>query len=213
MSFSFDTIQNFEKHITQSIPMYTEAMDIIKSILSRFIIDNTNIYDIGCSDGRLLSGINTNKSVRKIGIDKSLNLLRHSTEQVSFLHIDLQNDFVFNNASVILSIFTLQFMPINCRRQIIQRIYDGLIDGGCFIFAEKIYSQDSYISDIFTFEYYDFKNKNFTTDEILCKERDLRKIMRSITHDDNIRMLQNVGFNRYDTLFKYMNFEYILAIK
>lgn len=213
MSFSFDTIKDFDKHINKSIPFYKDVNKIIESIASQFYVNNTNIYDVGCSDGRLLSAIKTDKKIKKIGIDCSLNLLPPNNSDISFLHIDLCDNFIFNNASVVFSIFTMQFLPMNIRQQIITNIYNGLVLGGCFIFAEKVYSQDSFISDIFTFRYYDFKADNFSSDEILSKEKDLRNIMRPNTHADNVKLLEAAGFSKFEVFFKCLNFEYILAIR
>ena len=51
--FSFDTIQNFDEHILSSIPCYSLIIENIKSFAKYFIQENTNVYDIGCSTGKL----------------------------------------------------------------------------------------------------------------------------------------------------------------
>lgn len=211
--FSFDTIQNFDKHILSSIPCYSLIIENIKSFAKYFIQENTNVYDIGCSTGKLLNDLKTDKKITKIGIDKSNNLLPKNTEDVSFINLDLTENFVFNNASLILSLFTLQFIPLNKRQNILNNVYNGLNKGGAFIFCEKVYSNNSKIQDIFTFNYYDFKSKTFNYDEIMAKEKDLRSIMFPLSHEENIKMLKEAGFEVYDIFIKHFNFEGIIAIK
>ena len=41
------------------------------------------------------------------------------------------------NCSLATSIFSLQFMPKTHRQQIIDRIYEGLVKGGAFIFQKR----------------------------------------------------------------------------
>ena len=163
----------------------------------------------------MLKKINTDryKGVKKIGIDSSLNLLPKNTQNISFIDYDLRDEFLFTNASIISSVFTLQFLPQSKRFAIIKNIYQGLIKGGAFFFCEKIYSSYAKIQDMFTFNYYDFKAKTFSAEEILNKEKSLRYLMQPCTHEENISMLKEAGFNIFDIFIKHFNFEGIVAIK
>jgi len=87
----------------------------------------------------------------------------------------------FSNASLVTSIFTLQFMPPKDRARTIKSIYDGLNDGGAFIFSEKGFSCNPKIQDMMTFMYYDYKRQHFTDKEILDKEVQLRHMMKPNT--------------------------------
>ena len=109
--------------------------------------------------------------------------------------------------------FTLQFISKKDRQGIVNKVFEGLNSGGGFVFAEKIIADSAKIQDIFTFQYYDFKAKNFTSEEILSKERDLRKIMKPTALMDNFCMLSEAGFKTYDVFWKSFNFIAILAIK
>lgn len=215
LDFSFDTIKNFDEHINTSVPCYGEIFKAVNGLAKYFVTDDSYIYDIGCSRGTLLESIDIDgcKNVKKIGIDCSLNLLPENNKDIAFLNFDLKNDFIFSNASLILSIFTMQFLPPSRRQSVINNIYNGLIKGGGFFFCEKIYSPFSRIQDMFTFNYYDFKAQTFSAEEILDKEKNLRKIMHPFTHEENIEMLKNAGFKIFDVFIKQYNFEGILAIK
>lgn len=215
MNFSFDTIKDFDAHINTSISCYKEICDAVKSLSKYFVVDDSYIYDIGCSKGTMLESIDIGKkkNVKKIGIDCSLNLLPENRSDIAFLNFDLKNEFVFTNASLILSVFTMQFLPPSRRQSVMNNIYRGLIKGGGLIFCEKIFSAHSKIQDMFTFNYYDFKAKSFSSEEILDKEKSLRDIMHPFSHEENVEMMRNAGFSVFDVFVKSFNFEGIVAIK
>ena len=54
-SFSFNTIEDFDLHIRNSIPDYENLTDMILKISDFFITSNTYIYDLGTSTGSFLS--------------------------------------------------------------------------------------------------------------------------------------------------------------
>ena len=120
--------------------------------------------------------------------------------------------FNFKNCSLVTSIFTLQFMPIKDRENTINNIYKGLNQGGAFVFSEKIFSCDSKIQDMMTFMYYDYKKKNFTEKEILCKEEQLRHMMKPNTKNEIFDMCHKAGFVTH-VFWQNFNFIGIVALK
>lgn len=71
--FSFNTIEDFDEHILTSIPNYDILIEAIKSMSEYFMTEGSNIYDLGCSTGKLLKSIKR-EGVNKIGYDVA-NLL------------------------------------------------------------------------------------------------------------------------------------------
>jgi len=216
--FSFSTIENFDSHFEKSIPRVSILESNIVELTNYFLIndDKINIYDMGCSTGRLLKKIikKYNPKTNLIGIEREANLIQKiNNKQIDILNIDLLQPFTFDNACIIYSIFTLQFLPIHKRLEILKSIHKGLLKGGAFIFAEKVYAENSKIQDIFTFLYYDFKKENFTEEEILNKEFSLRNQMRLLNIDENIQLLKSVGFNIVEVFFRQFNFVGFLCIK
>lgn len=215
--FSFDTIQNFDSHILASIPNYDVLFNSLLILSDYFVKENKIVYDVGCSTGKLL--ISLDKKYKDIncefvGLDKSLNLLpKDSTMRCRFVETDLNQPFSFWDASLVFSIFTLQFLDKDSREQVLKSIYDGLNIGGALIITEKVHAPDGISQDIFTSSYYDFKKQYFTEKQILDKEVDLRKILKSNTTKDNIDLLSRVGFKKIYFFWKYFNFEGYIAIK
>lgn len=222
--FSFDTIKRFDDHINSSIPRYEDIHACIDGLLEYTVKDNYIIYDLGCSTGNLLSRIDNKfkqSSLNLIGIDKSTNLLPDKVVQneetnnlIKFQLVDMENDqFLFNNADIVLSVFTLCFIKPKYRQKIINTIYSGLHKHGVFIFVDKVYSDNTRIQDMFTFLYYQIKRNNFTPDQILDKEMSLRGIQYPFTEKENFEMLAASGFKKIESFWRYYNFEGFICIK
>lgn len=216
--FSFDTIQSFDEHILQSIPNYDILFSSILRISDYFRDDSKIVYDVGCSTGNLLRYIQRveNYKGKMIGIDYSRNLLPENTkeyENISFIEHDLNKPFSFDDACVVYSIFTLQFLRKESRQLVLKNIYDGLCKGGALIIAEKTYLDQGMFQDIFTFSYYDYKKESFTPEQILGKEKDLRTILKPNYSKDNLDMLYSAGFQQVQMFYKFFHFEAYLCIK
>jgi tRNA (cmo5U34)-methyltransferase len=208
--FSFDDISDFASHINSSIPTYDILNNLVLSISEYFIHESKNIYDIGCSDGRLLSRIK-HPAGYKIGLDNSK--LLPDNDKAAWRSHDISQGMGITNACLVYSIFTMQFLSFPVRRRALREIYDGLVEGGAFIWCEKVYAANSFMQEIFTFTHYDSKRRHFRLEEIYDKEFDLRRIMRPMTDADNCAMLEETGFNTLCHFWRYLNFVGYIAIK
>jgi len=209
--FSFDTIINFDNHIAQSIPNYHTLSEAICDLSSYFMTDDTQVIDIGCSTGKLLERLPHRG--KKIGIDISENLLPESHDQVLYVRKDLRTASEFAKSSLILSIFTLQFVPLEDRPRILSVIYDSLVDGGAFIWAEKVHEEQGELERVVNGAHYDFKRKAFSAEQILDKERDLRSMMKVNSSMRNQVLAKNAGFTVGTMFWKFFNFEAWIYIK
>jgi tRNA (cmo5U34)-methyltransferase len=217
--FNFNTIKDFDKHIDMSVPNYKHIWELIKSISTNFIKDDTNIYDIGCSTGIGLKNLmltNNFESAHFIGYEIADNLIKQTSNTTNFTIYNkdiTKQETKFDNASFVLSIFTLQFIEHKRRLDVLQKIYNGMNAGGALIVAEKIFCDIGEIQDIFTFSYYDFKSDNFTNYEILGKQHDLRFIMKPLTSTENESLFREAGFKKIDTFFQSLCFKAWILIK
>ena len=209
--FSFDTITDFDEHIAKSIPNYHLLTDSIKDLSTHFFREDTTIVDLGCSTGKLLESIPSNQD--KLGIDLSSNLIPDSHDNILYIPKDLRAFETFGSSSLIMSIFTLQFIPYEDRASIIQTVYDSLVKGGAFIWAEKVIEESGELERIMTSAHYDFKRKQFTASEILDKERDIRSMMSPNTSIQNQVLAEDAGFETGTMFWKHFNFEAWLYIK
>jgi tRNA (cmo5U34)-methyltransferase len=207
--FDFNTINNFDEHILKSIPNYDILISSIKSISEYFFVENTNIYDMGCSTGKLLKSINGNYN--KIGYDNS-NLL---PKDDGFYNVDLNyiEKIKIENSCMVYSIFTMQFLNPSQRTKYLKKIYDGLLKGGALIICEKVYQEFGKIQEIISFSHYDYKLNHFTSDEIISKEKDLRFIMKPCLNKELTNLLKEAGFCMVNDFWQMFNFKGIIAVK
>jgi tRNA (cmo5U34)-methyltransferase len=205
--FDFNSIENFDDHIDSSIPSYGVLAQTIKNLSPWFLSPSKSIVDLGCSTGKLLESISHDGM--KYGVDIATNLLPESKSGCEYLNVPIQflewNKFV--QPSLVLSIFTLQFLPVEDRITVLQNVYDSLAIGGGFIWAEKIVNEYGDDQELFDFAHYDFKREHFTAEEILDKERDLRLMLRPNTTAKNLEFAHQAGFGNGVLLWKFLNFE------
>jgi tRNA (cmo5U34)-methyltransferase len=211
-NFSFDTIQDFDDHIAKSIPNYHLLNDAVKDLATFFVKEDFSIVDLGCSTGSLIESIPF--TGKKLGIDISANLLPDSHDDTEYLRKDLRSLVSFGSTpSLVISLFTLQFLPLADRPNILSLIYDELAEGGAFIWAEKVHEEQGELERIMNFGYYDFKGKHFSPAEIMQKEKDLRPLMTTNTSARNMIMAENAGFTVGTMFWKFYNFEAWVFIK
>ena len=209
--FSFETIDNFDDHIAQSIPNYHTLTEAICNLSTYFMTEDTQVIDLGCSTGKLLERLPHRG--KKIGIDIADNLLPESHDETMYVRKDLRAFTTLGKSSLILSNFTLQFLPYEDRPNILSLIYESLVEGGAFIWAEKVREETGELEQVIHGAHYDFKRKAFTADEILNKERDLRPIMKVNTSMRNQILAENAGFTVGTMFWKFFNFEAWIYIK
>lgn len=225
-NFNENTANSFNDMLKRSVPHYYEIQNMICEITKIFAQKNSNIYDLGCSTGNTL--LNISKEIPEfpvtlIGTDNSEAMLKKAERRLEkikypdkckLLNKDLNNGVNFENASVIISNLTLQFIrPIN-RNRLISNIYKGLNKGGVFILVEKTIPENSTIRRIFIKLYHNFKLQNgYSKAEILKKREALENVLIPYLYDENVKLLKENGFCVIDEFFRWYNFCGVLAIK
>jgi tRNA (cmo5U34)-methyltransferase len=147
---------------------------------------------------------------KKRGIDNS-KLLPVGID--GFESIDLNKEDVVFNACVVFSLFTMQFLNVSRRSGYINGICKGLIDGGALLIAEKVYQDSGRAQEVMTFSHYEMKQKSFSADDILAKEKSLRQVMKPMDKTDFESILNNAGFKTVTTYWQCFNFKAYLCIK
>lgn len=217
--------EGFDTHIDKSIRGYSTLHDDIVKMSRYFVEDDTNVYDLGCSTGKTLAHmIEQNRSFAPachyIGIEHAEGFKENMQERMMAYEVDdleLRFEDVreadMYNASLITSIFTLQFMPRKDRQETLNRVYDALNPGGAFIFGEKTYSCSPKVQDMLTFMYYDFKRESFDATDIMDKEQTLRHMLKPNTWSELNEMLEIAGFDSVQTFWQNHLFVGAIAIK
>jgi tRNA (cmo5U34)-methyltransferase len=204
MKFDFNTIENFDNHISTSILGYDLLHEIIVNLLSFFVNEKSYIVDLGCTSGKLIKKIKIEYNCNVVGYDITD---KHFNSLDFLVKADITDDsFQFKKSDVMLSIFFMQFIEYNDRLKVLKKIYNALPVKGIFIMTEKEIIKNSYMQEIFNFTNYDYKKNNFTNDEIMTKEKQLRTVMTLNTQQDNMNLLKQSGFKTIETFFQSLQF-------
>lgn len=223
--FDENVTEVFDDMLSRSIPIYDDMRKLVTNIGKHYVKKGTSIVDIGCSNGNAVFPF-----VEKYGahnnyllIDVSEPMLKKSRERykswidnglMQVLNHDLREGLPPCVASLVLSVLTLQFSPIEYRQKIVKSVYDSLIDGGAFIFVEKVLGNTYEIDDVLVDEYYRMKKENaYTSEQIQTKRKSLEGVLVPITSNWNVEMLKETGFRQVDCFWRYLNFAGWIAVK
>ena len=218
--------EGFDEHIEKSIRGYSHLIEDVVSLSRYFVEDETNVIDIGCSTGKMTKALidynlDHSQEAKYIGLEIAegfeKDLEKRKKELSYYDYVQFLSDdarwYEYSNCSLVTSIFTLQFMPKTDRKELLQNIYNGLNEGGAFIFAEKTICENALVQDMITFNYYDYKRKSFDTEDIMDKERTLRHMMKPNTWREIEDMLLSVGFSVIQPFWRNHAFVGAIAIK
>lgn len=221
--FDGTVVPVFDEHVKQSVPMYDEIHNLITDIAGWFLEENTNVYDIGTSTGKVISCLNDkyiNKIINYIGIDISEDMVngtkKHfkNDEHIHIFNQDVTDNFKFENASFITSVLTIQFISERKRQNLVNEIYKGLNKGGGFILVEKVIGNNPRFNEIWIDLYHELKLKNGLSEQhVFAKAKAIRGVMKPYTVNENMELLHNAGFKDTDVFFKWNNFIGLVAIK
>jgi tRNA (cmo5U34)-methyltransferase len=225
--FTFDAqvVEVFPDMISRSVPGYKTIIDTIGRLSQRYVTDNTNVYDLGCSLGAatlaIRKGIQAD-NCHIIGVDNSpamvercqmhVNAFKGKTP-VEIIEGNIQN-IAIRNASMVVLNFTLQFIDKSDRQALINKISQGIKPGGLLVLSEKISNSDPVNDELLIDLHHDFKRANgYSELEIAQKRTALENVMRTDTLEQHISRLQNAGFNHVSPWFQCFNFFSLVAIK
>jgi tRNA (cmo5U34)-methyltransferase len=226
-NFGKETVAVFDDMLERSVPFYEEQQRMVGELAADFAVNGTTIYDLGCSTGNTFLSIGAHLdphiSVRFTGIDSSAEMLTKAERKLERARFpwpytlerqDLDKGVRIEDASVVLMVLTLQFVrPLN-REPLIASLHHGLIDGGCLILTEKVLGEHSTFNRLFIEHYYAMKRrKGYNDIEIAQKREALENVLIPYRLEENVRLLQRVGFSQVDVFFKWYNFCGIIATK
>jgi tRNA (cmo5U34)-methyltransferase len=215
--FDDSVAEQFDQHVAQSIPSYRRVQDHTTKIADWFLTDGVDetVYDLGCATGttikRLIETRDRDDGVTYVGIDEARPMLKQAEEKVGvydgvrLVEEDLSINPQFPNASLIISLFTLSFLPENDRKEILAAAYEDLDNGGALIFVEKTYPQYARFQALFREHYFDYKQQHFEPEEVVSKAKSLRGQLRPLTKAEYREMLTEAGFDEIEPWYqKYM---------
>ncbi|MBN2161672.1 MAG: carboxy-S-adenosyl-L-methionine synthase CmoA [Pontiellaceae bacterium] len=226
-NFRFDAqvADVFTDMIERSVPGYRSIITMIETLAGHYAQPGSTLYDLGCSlGGATLSmrrGI-TAPDCRIVAVDNSdamitrcrKNIERdHHTVPVELICENIQNVQI-TDASVVVLNFTLQFIPQEDRRPLLEQICSGMRPGGVLILSEKVIFPDEHLNGLLSDIHHDFKRANGYSDmEISQKRSALENVLIPETIAAHRERLTGAGFTSCDVWFQCFNFMSMLAVK
>ncbi len=225
--FAFDAhvVEVFPDMISRSVPGYNTIIDTIGRLSQRFVSDNSQVYDLGCSLGAATLAMRkaiTAKNCKIIGIDSSSAMVERCKMHVNAFKGDTPVEIIegnildieIKNASMVVLNFTLQFIAPEQRQQLLTKIAQGLKPGGLLLLSEKIAHGDQVCNELLIDLHHDFKRANgYSELEIAQKRTALENVMRTDTLDTHLSRLKQAGLNHNAPWFQCFNFFSLIAIK
>lgn len=221
-SFGGDVAKTFDEHVSKSVPFYNEGHTLIAQLSDFFMTNGSVGYEIGCSTGGLMETLaeqNKGKDVRLIGLDVEKDMIEMAKSRCgAYDSVSLQVadavEFDFEPADLIVAYYTVQFIKPKFRQMLFDKIYSSLNWGGAFLLFEKVRGPDARFQDMMTAVYTDYKlMQGYDEVEIVGKTRSLKGVLEPFSTQGNLDLLSRAGFKDTMTVFKYVAFEGMLAIK
>ncbi len=220
-AFNQEVASVFDDMISRSVPLYQEAIAALISWIERLYQDGTQIYDLGCSTGSTLHAICSAlpKITSLVGIDPSAPMLQKAElklhthkERVTFQQTDALSCELRNPSVVVLN-YTLQFIPVEQRLQLLKKIKSALIPGGMLFLSEKLKDATPAFQEITTDIYESFKSASgYSQTEIAKKRKALEGVLIPLSWEEQMDLLKAAGFQHIYVPIKWHQFTSLVAM-
>ncbi len=223
--FDAEVVRVFPDMIKRSVPGYETIVAMTGTLAERYAQPHSFCYDLGCSLGASTIAMRHKIAVadcRIIALDNAPAMIERCREilgsdpapvVVDFICGDIR-DIAIERASMVVLNFTLQFLPVADRTQLLQRIYQGLLPGGVLVLSEKIAFPDADLDALMVELHHAFKRANgYSELEISQKRSALEDVLVPETLTTHAQRLRGLGFEKIDVWFQCFNFASLLAIK
>jgi len=229
--FRFDdsVARVFPDMLQRSIPGYNASLEAIGSLAARYVQDDTLCYDLGCSLGAatlaMRQGIRA-AGCRIIAVDDARAMTERcaqliakddvagsSTTPVDVILGDIM-EIEMTGASMVVLNYTLQFLAVDDRDEMLRRICDGLVPSGLLVLSEKVVDEDEHMEELLFDLHHEHKRRNnYSALEISRKRAALDKVLVPETVAEHRSRLKKAGFEHIAVWLRYFNFVSIIAIK
>jgi tRNA (cmo5U34)-methyltransferase len=215
----------FPDMLKRSIPGYAATIATIGSLARRYVRPETRCYDLGCSLGAATLAMRRNitePGCRIQAIDSSTAMIERCRKIIADDDAPVPVDVIacdvreadINNASMVVMNYTLHFLPIEDRDNIVSKICRGINDGGVFILSEKMIDDDSTIEDLLVELHHEQKKRNAYSDsEISRKRAAIENVLVPESFATHQARLSHAGFRHVGAWLRHFNFVSLVAFK
>ncbi len=219
----------FPDMLRRSIPGYAASLEAIGALAARYVRAGTNCYDLGCSLGAatlaMRQGIRE-PCCRIVAVDAAPAMIARCREiiaeddrlsapetDVDIVESDIRDIEVVNASMVVLN-YTLQFIGLDDRDELLQRIADGINRGGLLVLSEKVVDENPALEDLLVDLHHEHKRRNnYSALEIARKRAALENVLVPETVAAHRERLERAGFSQSAVWLRYFNFVSIIALR
>lgn len=221
-SFSGQAVDHFDRHVARSVPGYENGHRLVLELSDFFVLPGARVIDVGCSTGSLIAALaarHRSVDAQLVGVDLSSEMVdvaarrcraepRIRIEQRDATELD------YTGASFVVLYYTLQFVPVWRRQEVLRRIHAGINPGGALVVFEKSLWDSGRMQSLGEQLYTSFKEaQGFAADEILRKAQSLRAVLSPLCSADNAAMIRDAGFEGPHLIYKFLAFEGLVAFR
>ena len=215
----------FPDMLKRSIPGYAESIHTIGSLARRYVRPDTACFDLGCSLGAATLAMRhnvTEPGCHIQAIDNSTAMITRCRKIIAEDDASVPVDVIggdvreaeIKNASMVVMNYTLHFLPIVDRHDMIGKIFRGMNDGGVFVLSEKIEDDDSEIEELLVDLHHEQKKINAYSDsEIGRKRAAIENVLVPESLETHRARLSDAGFSHVGTWLRHFNFVSMVAFR
>ncbi|WP_086932406.1 carboxy-S-adenosyl-L-methionine synthase CmoA [Agarilytica rhodophyticola] len=225
--FVFDksVVNVFPDMIKRSVPGYSTIVHMIGQFAERYNQSGSKCYDLGCSLGAATLAMRhriTAADTHIVAVDNSADMVERCRQVIDAdsaeVPVELIHDDILKveitNASVCVLNFTLQFIPLKQRQQLLTKIYQGMLPGGILIISEKLKFSNNHHNELMTeFHHYFKKTNGYSDMEIAQKRNAIENVLIPESFDVHRQRLEDIGFKNTELWFQCFNFSSFITFK
>ena len=208
-SFNEAVVDVFPDMIQRSVPGYGTVVRMTGVLTEQYAKEGTHVYDLGCSLGESIRAAELaigDRACQLVGVD-------NSPRSKIMWHLSDITQMEFKTASVVIMNFTLQFIPINERLELLKQIRSSMVPGGLLILSEKLTMPDTEMNELMVNLHHDFKrSQGYSGLEIAQKRDAIDNVLIPETAEVHRARLTEAGFSRSSVWFQCLNFASFIAI-
>ena len=219
----------FPDMLRRSIPGYAASLEAIGSLAARYVRPGTNCYDLGCSLGAatlaMRQGIRE-PCCRIVAVDASPAMIARcrdiiaeddrstaSETDVDIVESDIR-DIEIANASMVVLNYTLQFLGLDDRDELLRHIANGINSGGLLVLSEKVVDENPSMEELLVDLHHEHKRRNnYSALEVARKRAALENVLVPETVAAHRDRLERAGFSQSAVWLRNFNFVSIIALR
>lgn len=220
--FDAPVAENFEEMLERSIPQYEVMRELCYELGAPYVRADADVVDLGCSRGGAIARFAADgRAARIVGLEASEPMALAAAgrfagdPRVEVRRHDLREGLPGDlDASLVLSVLTVQFVPIEHRQRVLRDVHRRLRPGGAFVLVEKVLGDGGTMDDDLVGAYRAMKVRHgYTEEQVRRKALALEGVLVPVLARWNEEMLRRAGFAHVDSFWRCLNFCGWLAVR